>query len=71
MIDCDRCVIDEARCRDCAIAVTETRNVTGDLGPAELRALRALADAGLVPPLPRVLAGSGARSWVFPDTKAS
>ena len=71
MIDCVRYVMCATRCRDCAIAVTETRNVTGDLGPAELRALRALADAGLVPPLPRILAGSGARSWVFPETKAS
>ena len=71
MIDCDRCVIGTTSCRDCAVAVTETRNVTGDLGPAELRALRVLADAGLVPPLPRVLASSGARSWVFPNTKAS
>ena len=71
MIDCDRCAIGVTRCRDCAIAVTETRTVTGHLGPAELRALRVLADAGLVPPLPRALAGSGARSWVFPDTKAS
>ena len=71
MIDCGRYVMCATRCRDCAIAVTETRNVTGDLGPAELRALRALADAGLVPPLPRILAGSGAWSWVFPDTKAS
>ena len=71
MIDCGRYVMCATRCRDCAIAVTETRNVTRDLGPAELRALRVLADAGLVPPLPRVLAGSGARSWVFPDTKAS
>jgi hypothetical protein len=59
------------RCRDCAIAVTETRNVTGHLGPAELQALRVLADAGLVPPLVRLLAGSPARNWVFPDTKAS
>ena len=71
MIDYSRCVMCTTRCRDCTIAVTETRNVTGHLGPAELRALRVLADAGLVPPLPRVLASSGARSWVFPDTKAS
>ena len=71
MIDCSRCVMCATRCHDCAMAVTETRNVTGQLSPAELRALRVLADAGLVPPLSRVLAGSGARSWVFPDTKAS
>ncbi len=71
MIDCSRCAMCETRCRDCAIAVTETRNVRGQLGRAELRALRVLADAGLVPPLGRVLVGSAARSWVFPDTKAS
>jgi hypothetical protein len=71
MIDCGRCEMDEVSCRDCAIAVTETRNVTAHLGPAELRALRVLADAGLVPPLTRMLATSAARSWVFPDTKAS
>jgi len=71
MIDCGRCMTCVTRCQDCAIAVTETRNVTGHLGPAELRALRVLADAGLVPPLARVLTGSGTPSWVFPDTKAS
>ncbi len=71
MIDCSPCAMCTTRCRDCEIAVTETRNVTGHLGPAELRALRVLADAGLVPPLPRMLASTGARSWVFPDTKAS
>jgi hypothetical protein len=56
---------------DCVIAVTETRNVTGRLGQAELRALRVLADAGLVPPLAQVLSGPVGRNWVFPDTKAS
>ena len=81
MIDCGRCVMSErvmservmseTRCRDCVIAVAETRNVTAHLGRAELRALRVLADAGLVPPLTRVLATSATRSWVFPDTKVS
>ena len=66
MIDCGRCVMGETRCRDCAIAVTETRNVTARLGQAELQALRVLADAGLVPPLARVLTSSEARNWVFP-----
>ncbi|MFZ0189922.1 MAG: hypothetical protein WAL72_23615 [Streptosporangiaceae bacterium] len=45
--------------------------MTADLGRAELRALRVLADAGLVPPLTRMLATPAARSWVFPDTKVS
>jgi len=70
MIDCGRCVMGETRCRDCAIAVTETRNVTARLGQAELQALRVLADAGLVPPLARVLTSSEARNWVFPDVDA-
>lgn len=34
--------------QDCIIAVTETRNVTGRLGPDELRALRVLGAAGMV-----------------------
>jgi hypothetical protein len=63
MIDCGRCVMGPARCRDCAVAVAEPRNVTDRLGGAELRALRVLADAGLVP--------ASAQSWVFPDAKAS
>ena len=71
MIDCVSCVMGTTRCRDCAIAVAETRTVTGNLGQAELRALRVLADAGLVPPLARVLTGSGAASWVFSEAKAS
>ncbi|HJY59975.1 MAG TPA: hypothetical protein VJ370_02040 [Streptosporangiaceae bacterium] len=45
--------------------------MTAHLGRAELRALRVLADAGLVPPLTRMLAAPAARSWVFPDTKVS
>jgi len=61
----------DTRCRDCAIAVTDTRNVTAQLGRAELRALRVLADAGLVPSLTRVLTSPAVRSWVFPDTKVS
>lgn len=71
MIDYGRCVIGETLGHDGVIAVTETRNVTAHLGRAELRALRVLADAGLVPPLTRILAGPGAQSRVIPDTKAS
>ena len=63
MIDCGRCVMGPARCRDCAAAVTGSRNVTDRLDRAELRALRVLAAAGLVP--------AAAQSWVFPDAKAS
>jgi hypothetical protein len=76
MIDCGRCemgncAMSEIRCPECVVAVTETRNVTARLGQAELQALRVLANAGLVPPLTRVLADQTARTWVFPDTKAS
>jgi hypothetical protein len=71
MIDCVVCVMGTTRCRHCAIAVAETRNVTGYLGQAELRALRVLADAGLVPPLAGVLTGSAAGNWVFSEAKAS
>jgi len=49
MIVCSHCEMCATRCRDCAIAVTEVQNVTGHLGQAELRAVRVLADAGLVP----------------------
>lgn len=73
MIDCGHNMMCETRCRDCAIAVTETPNGTAHFGPAELRALRVLADAGLVPPA-RVLTSSAVRTWIhesFPDAKAS
>jgi len=61
-------------CCDCAVAVSQTRTVTGYLGQAEIRALGVLADAGLVPPLQLTVAGTGARTWVsaaFPEAKAS
>ena len=63
MIDCGRCVMGLARCRDCAVAVTGSPDVTDRLGRAELRALRVLAAAGLVP--------AAAPSWIFPDAKAA
>jgi hypothetical protein len=77
-IDCGRCEMRGIGCRDCAIAVIETRNVTGYLPEAELRALGVLADAGLVPPVRLTVAGTrirpGARTWTstaFPDVRAS
>jgi hypothetical protein len=73
-IDCGRCEMRGIGCRDCAVAVIESRNVTGYLGDAEVRALRVLADAGLVPPLRLTRISAGARTWtssVFPDAKAS
>jgi hypothetical protein len=78
MIDCGRCEMRGIGCRDCVIAAIESRNVTGYLPEAEVRALGVLADAGLVPPLRLTIAGtspvSGARTWtltVFPEARAS
>jgi hypothetical protein len=77
-IDCGRCETRGIGCTDCAVAVIESPNVTGFLGKAELRALGALADAGMIPPLRLTTAGTKsrpeARTWasrVFPDTRAS
>jgi hypothetical protein len=73
-IDCTWCEMRDMGCRDCAVAVVEPPNVTGYLGEAELRALRVLADAGLVPPLRLTLTSAGARTWTsaaFPGAKAS
>ncbi len=76
-IDCGRCEMRGIGCRDCAIAVIETRNVTGYLPDAELRALGVLADAGLVPPVRLTIAGTSTRpgsqtrtSTAFPDIRA-
>jgi hypothetical protein len=73
-IDCGRCEMRGIGCRDCAVAVIESQNVTGYLGEAEVRALRVLADAGLVPPLRLLPASTAAPTWtsiLFPDAKAS
>ncbi len=73
-IDCGRCEMRGIGCRDCAFAVIESQNVTGCLGEAEVRALRVLADAGLVPPLRLSPASTGAPTWtsaIFPDAQAS
>jgi len=42
VINCDRCEVRGLACGHCAAT---------DLGPAELRALTVLANAGLIPPL--------------------
>jgi hypothetical protein len=83
-IDCSRCEMRGAGCRDCVITVLEPRDATGfstacrDLGEAEVKALGVLAAAGMVSPLRFSLPGSpvlpGARAWrrrSFPDSKAS
>jgi len=58
VIDCGRCAMRGAGCRDCVVAVLSSARVTDHapqapdyLDEAELRALRVLADAGMVPPL--------------------
>ena len=58
VIDCGRCAVRGAGCRDCVVTVLSPVNVTGHapqapgyLDEAELRALGVLAAAGLVPPL--------------------
>jgi hypothetical protein len=49
LADCDRCALRDIACPECVITVIEEGPAR--LGPEEVRALRALADAGLVPPL--------------------
>ncbi len=46
---------------DCVIEVTESRNVTGRLGPDERHALRVLAAAGLVSSQARPVVRSAGR----------
>jgi hypothetical protein len=81
-IDCRRCDTRGDACQDCVVTVLASRDSARHLGPEELRALRVLADAGMVPPL-RMNAGPvtlplglpadspRARTWAFPATKAS
>lgn len=57
VIDCDRCEARGLGCGHCAATVLvgkeagEEAGERTDLGPAELRALTVLANAGLIPPL--------------------
>lgn len=48
-VECDRCEVRGLACGDCA--ATFIVAAEPDLGPAELRALTVLANAGLIPPL--------------------
>jgi len=50
IIDCASCEARGAGCRDCAATVL-LGDEYQDLDPAELRALTALANAGMIPPL--------------------
>jgi hypothetical protein len=49
IIDCTRCESRGLACASCALTALD--EPYADLGPAELRALAALATAGLIPPL--------------------
>ena len=73
-IECGRCEMRGIGCRDCAVAVIESPNVTDCLTQELLRALRVLADAGLVPPLRLSPARMPAPTWtsaIIPEVKAS
>ncbi|HEY3733231.1 MAG TPA: hypothetical protein VGL63_04885 [Streptosporangiaceae bacterium] len=49
LADCDQCELRDIACADCVI--TALPDGQAGLGDAEWRALRVLADAGLLPPL--------------------
>ena len=51
IIDCDRCAIRGVGCSDCVISVLLSAPGKVELVEPELKALGALADAGLVPRL--------------------
>jgi hypothetical protein len=51
IIDCDRCAIRGVGCSDCVISVLLDAPGTVELTDPELKAIGALADAGLVPHL--------------------
>jgi hypothetical protein len=72
-IECGRCEMRGIGCRDCAIAVIESQNVSDCLTQEQLRALSVLADAGLVPPLRLSPASTAAATWtsaILPEVKA-
>lgn len=52
LIDCDRCAMRDIACADCVVtALLSSGAEHAELGEAEQRALRVLADARLVAPL--------------------
>jgi hypothetical protein len=51
IIDCDKCAIRGVGCSDCVISVLLDAPGTVELTDPELKAIGALADAGLVPKL--------------------
>jgi hypothetical protein len=52
LIDCDRCAVRDIACSDCVVtAILRMPGPKCEIGEAEGRALRVLADARLVSPL--------------------
>jgi hypothetical protein len=51
LIECDRCVMRDIACSDCAVTALSAPGPDGELDEAEYRALRVLADARMIPPL--------------------
>jgi hypothetical protein len=52
LIDCDRCAVRDIACSDCVVtALLQMPGPECEIGEAEGRALRVLADARLVAPL--------------------
>jgi hypothetical protein len=49
IVECDRCEVRGLACGSCAATFIVADGK--DLGPAELRALTVLANAGMIPPL--------------------
>lgn len=58
IVDCDRCLVKSPRaCGDCVVTVLLGSPPAGiEIDPDEMRALAALSDSGLVPPLRLVTA---------------
>lgn len=51
-IDCDRCELRNVGCADCVVSVMlADPDDELEIGEAERRALRILADGGMIPPL--------------------
>jgi hypothetical protein len=52
LVDCDQCELRDIACGDCVMtALLGSPPTRSHLGDAELRALRVLADAKMIPPL--------------------
>lgn len=76
-ISCDRCDTRDRACQDCVVTVLAPRGSARHLEAEELRALRVLADAGMIPAasnpqIKRAPKEQGvSKTWAFPATRAS